>query len=73
MRTIEQQIQDSKKAYIEIFEKIITVDEDSAEFLDLQDDLEMEAFFLVNHCYGNIPLTYRELYNLLKLDLSKEV
>ncbi len=69
MRTIEQQIQDSKKAYIEIFEKIITVDEDSAEFLDLQDDLEMEAVFLVNHCYGNAPLTYRELYNLL----SKEV
>lgn len=73
MRTIEQQIQDSKKAYIEIFEKIITVDEDSAEFLDLQDDLEMEAVFLVNHCYENVPLTYRELYNLLKLDSSKEV
>ncbi len=66
MKPIEQQIKEVKDGYMANFEEMLRTPEDSERWLDLEDDLEIDAVFLLRHCYGNEPLTYRELYQKIK-------
>ena len=66
MRPIEQQIKEAKDNYIANYEVIQRTPEDTARWPDLEDDLEIDAVFLLRHCYGDKPLTYRKLYHKIK-------
>lgn len=62
----KKQIQDSKKKYVEVYERIHEIGDDVAEYIDLEDDLVIEGSFLINNVYTSESMTYKQLYQRIK-------